>query len=263
MEVPDVRFANTDDGVRIAYQIWGEGPPLLIAPPLLSHVEAYWESELYRRVLERLGRHLRVVHFDKRGIGLSDRFEEQQTSERRIADFLAVMDAEGIDQAAISGVSEGGVMVTQLAASHPERVDRAIVINSVSPTRYWDRLPRLGSETRLEPEELRRGWDHIVDGWASEPHRMVDWVMPSLSGNESFLKWTARLQRLAATQDAIRKQVESVFHLDAGDAVERIAVPTLILHSTRDRVLDVGHARILAEVIPDSRLIEIDDEDHF
>ena len=263
MEVPQVRFATTDDGVRIAYQVWGDGPPLVVAPPLLSHIEAYWESELYRRVLERLGRHLRVVQFDKRGMGLSDRFDEQQTSERRITDFLAVMDAEGMDRATISGTSEGGVMAAQLAATHPDRVDRAIIINSVSPVRYWDRLDDLASDHRLEAAEVRRRWDHIVDGWASDPARLVDWVMPSLSGNESFLTWTARLQRLAATQDAIRRQVDSVFHLDVGDAVERIAVPTLILHGTRDRVLDVGHGRILAEVIPDSRLVEIDDEDHF
>lgn len=263
MEVPDVRFATTDDGIRIAYQAWGEGPTLVLTPALLSHIEVSWESELYRRVLERLGRHLRVIHFDKRGMGLSDGFDDHQTSERRIADFLAVMDAERIDRATVSGVSEGGVMAVLFAATYPERVDKLIVVNSVSPHRYWDRLERLGSDARVEHSEVRRRWDDIVDGWASDPAVMVDWVMPSLSGNESFLRWTARLQRMAASQDAIRRQVDSVFHLDAGDAVERVQAPTLILHSTGDRVLDIGHGRILAELIPDSRIIEIDDADHF
>jgi class 3 adenylate cyclase/pimeloyl-ACP methyl ester carboxylesterase len=263
MEVPDVRFATTDDGFRIAYQAWGEGPTLVLTPALVSHIEVHWESELYRRVLERLGRHMRVIQFDKRGMGLSDRFGQHQSSEQRIADFRAVMDAEGIDRAAVSGLSEGGVMAVLFSATYPERVEKLIVVNSVSPHRYWDRLERLGSPGRPEPSEVRRRWDDVVAGWSSDPAVMVDWVVPSLSGNESFLRWTARLQRMAASQDAIRRQVESVFHLDAGDAVEQVQAPTLILHSGGDRVLDVGHGRILAELIPDSRIIEIDDIDHF
>ena len=262
MEVPDVKFATSEDGVRIAYQIWGDGPTLVIAPALISNVEVVWENELFRRSLERLGRHLRVIQFDKRGLGLSDRFDDHQTNEQRIADFLAVMDAEGVEQATISGASEGGVMALLFAAEHPERVERLIITNSVSPIRYWDRLERLAGDHCLDLSEVRRRWDEIADNWASDPGVMVDWIAPSQSDNEPLLKWMARLQRLAATQDAIRRQIESVFHLDAGDAPTRVHVPTLILHSVGDRVLDVGHGRILAELIPMSRLAELDSDDH-
>jgi pimeloyl-ACP methyl ester carboxylesterase len=263
MEVPDVKFATSEDGVRIAYQAWGDGPTLVIAPALLSNVEVVWESELIRRALERLGRYLRVIQFDKRGLGLSDRFDDHPTNEQRTADFLAVMDAEGVKHATISGVSEGGVMAVLLAAEHPERVERLIIANSVSPYQYWDRLERLASVHCLDMSEVRRRWEEIADNWASDPGLMLGWLAPSQSDNEPLIEWVARLQRLAATQDAIRRQIKSVFHLDAGDAPTRVQVPTLILHSVDDRVLDVGHGRILAELIPNSRLVEVDNDDHF
>lgn len=263
MEVPEIRFANAPDGVRIAYQTWGAGPTLVIVPALISHIEMAWESELFRRCFERLGRHLRVVQFDKRGIGLSDRFDESPTPTQRIADFTAVMDAEGIERAAIGGVSEGGVMALLFAAEHPDRVDKVVVTNTASPVRYWDRLERLGSPNRLSVGELHQRWQAVADGWASDPVLMVDWIAPGLRDNESVVRWTARFQRLAATREGVRRQIDSVFELDAGDAPERVTAPTLILHSRGDQVLDVGHGRILDELIPDSRLIELDNSDHF
>ena len=263
METPEVRFATAEDGVRIAYQVWGEGPTLVKAPALLSHVEISWENELYRRGLERLGRHLRVIQFDKRGIGLSDRFEGPQTSSQRIADFKAVMDAENVDRASISGTSEGGVMALLFAATEPERTDKVVLCNTVSPHQYWDRLDALASEHLLGPVELRRRWDEIADNWASDPGLMVDWIAPSQGDNEPLHTWMGRLQRMGATQDAIRRQIDSVFHLDAGDAPVRVRSPVLLLHSTGDRVLDVGHARVLHELIADSRLVEFEADDHF
>src|SRR5215510_7119087 len=99
MEVPETRFAVSDDGVRIAYQAFGSGPPVVIVPGLVSNAELNWEHELTRRVLEYQSRFVRTVLFDKRGIGCSDRFEELPTLEQRIGDISAVMDAEGIERA--------------------------------------------------------------------------------------------------------------------------------------------------------------------
>jgi len=109
MQVPETHYARVGD-LRIAYQRWGEGPPLMIYPALISNIEISWEHELYRRALEHLGRHMTCVIFDKRGIGLSDRFDEAPTLEQRNEDTLAVMKAVGWERAHFVGVSEGGAM---------------------------------------------------------------------------------------------------------------------------------------------------------
>jgi pimeloyl-ACP methyl ester carboxylesterase len=109
MQVPEVRYARAGD-LRLAYQRWGDGPPLMIIPDLISNVEITWEHELYRRSLEHLGKHMTCVYFDKRGIGASDRFEEAPTLEQRNQDILAVMDTVGWERAHVLGQSEGAAM---------------------------------------------------------------------------------------------------------------------------------------------------------
>ena len=100
MQVPETRYARVGD-IRIAYQMWGEGPPLIIIPAFISNIEICWEHEFYRRTLEYMGKYMTCVQFDKRGMGLSDRFEEVPTLEQRIEDVLAVMDAAGWERAHI------------------------------------------------------------------------------------------------------------------------------------------------------------------
>ena len=120
MGIPETHYANAG-GLRIAYQKWGSGPPCLIVPALISNIEIFWEHELYRRTLERMGKFLTCVTFDKRGIGLSDRFDGIPTLEQRIGDITCVMDAVGWESAHVHGTSEGALMAQLLAADHPER----------------------------------------------------------------------------------------------------------------------------------------------
>lgn len=140
MKAPPTQFTTTDDGVRIAYTTWGSGPTMVISPGIVSNVELFWENELHSRVLERLGRHLRLIQFDKRGIGMSDRFDALPANDQRISDFLAVMAAEEVEKAHISGISEGGVMAKILAAQYPERTDRLALANTEAPNLYTDRV---------------------------------------------------------------------------------------------------------------------------
>ena len=120
MTVPDTHYVDAG-GLRIAYQQWGSGPPCLIVPALISNVEIAWEHELYRRTLERLGRFMTCVMFDKRGIGLSDRFDGVPTLAQRIEDISCVMDAVGWERAHLHGTSEGALMAQLFAANHPWR----------------------------------------------------------------------------------------------------------------------------------------------
>ena len=132
MQVPEVRYARSGD-LRLAYQQWGDGPPLMIIPDLISNCEITWEHESYRRTYEHLGKHMTCVYFDKRGIGMSDRFEQAPTLEQRNDDILAVMDDVGWESAHVVGQSEGGAMGILFAVEHPERVESLTVMNTFVP----------------------------------------------------------------------------------------------------------------------------------
>jgi pimeloyl-ACP methyl ester carboxylesterase len=130
MDISEIKYARSGD-LNIAYQRFGSDPDVVIIPGLVCNVELAWEHEVYRRARERIGRYVRVLEFDKRGMASSDRFEEVPTLEQRIDDIKAVMDAEGIERAHVLGLSEGGIMGQLFAALHPERVDRLVLVNSM------------------------------------------------------------------------------------------------------------------------------------
>jgi class 3 adenylate cyclase len=265
MQMPETHYARAGD-LRLAYQQWGEGPPLLIIPDLVSNVEIAWEHELYRRCLEHLGQHMTCVYFDKRGIGLSDRFDDAPTLEQRNEDILAVMDTVGWDRAHVMGTSEGAIMGQLFAADFPERVDSLTLINTVASPRYRDRIPaylRAGDPRPSLPNQIYEHFMQILETWGEDAHSLVEWEIPSQAGNESFTRWMARLQRHAASPRDFKRQLDSIFVLDAGDAPERIAARTLVMHVKGDQVLHVAFGRLLADLIPDSRLMEIEGADHF
>ncbi len=265
MQVPETLYTRSGD-LSLAYQQFGEGHPLLIVPALVSNIEVAWEHEYLKRIYDMLGQHAQVVQFDKRGIGLSDRPDVAPTLEERIDDIIAVMDAVGWERASLIGVSEGGVMSQFFAARYPERVDKLVLHNTVAPRRYWERSARFveaDDAPILDANEIWARFQSIAEGWPDNSQEFVDWFMPDQSANEAFVRWVGRFQRLSASPRDFRRQIEGVFGLDAGDAIERINAPTLVVHVKGDRVLPVAGARLLAEVIPDAQYLEIVGDDHF
>ena len=264
MQVPAVHYARSGD-LHIAYQTWGEGPRLLIIADLISSAEVSWEHELFRRSLEHAGKHLTCAYFDKRGIGMSDRFDQAPTIEQRNDDILAVMDALGWESAHIFGQSEGGAMAQLFAADHPKRVESVTITNSFPPPRYLPRIfdfVREGDPRILSKEEIYQHFEVVLDTWGEDASYLIDWSMPSQTGNESFARWMTRLMRMAATPKDFKRQLDSIFDLDAGDAPERITAPTMVMHTKGDKELHVSLGRLLADVIPDARFVEIPGEDH-
>ena len=264
MQVPAVHYARSGD-LHIAYQTWGEGPRLLIIADLISSAEVSWEHELFRRSLEHAGKHLTCAYFDKRGIGMSDRFDQAPTIEQRNDDILAVMDALGWESAHIFGQSEGGAMAQLFAADHPKRVESVTITNSFPPPRYLPRIfdfVREGDPRILSKEEIYQHFEVVLDTWGEDASYLIDWSMPSQTGNESFARWMTRLMRMAATPKDFKSQLDSIFDLDAGDAPERITAPTMVMHTKGDKELHVSLGRLLADVIPDARFVEIPGEDH-
>lgn len=227
---------------------WGEGPTTMISPPIISNIELAWENDLYRRVFERMGRHVRVITFDKRGIGMSDPFDEPPNNKHRIMDFLAVMDAEELERAHVSGLSEGGAMAQLFAVAHRDRVDR---------------LRELADGPLPTYPEFLGHWNDVIEHWGEPDSPVVPWIMPSLEHDDSYRAWHARLERQTATQARFRRQFESMVTLDTRGIPQQVDTPTLITHTTGDQVLDVAHGRVLAELITGATYIEFEGNDHF
>jgi len=261
VDVPEVRYAKVD-GLRIAWQQYGTGPDVLAIPPLISNIEINWEHEYYHRFLEHLGAHLRVTDFDKRGIGLSDRFEEAPTLEQRIGDITAVMDAAGLESATVLGASEGGLMAQLFAAEHPDRVDRLVLVNSHPG---WSGFREVhtdpdGSTARLDAKIGR--FLELVESWGDDPQVFVDFLSPCRSNDAAYVRWIGRLQRQSATSKQIFHQIMSVAELDAVDRLPEIRVPTLIVQVKGDQVMPRAAAHYLAERIPGAELREFEGTDH-
>ncbi len=264
VEVPETRYAKTGDGLKLAYQVFGSGPNLIGIPPLLSNVELSWDHEVYRRVYEHWGRHVRFAQFDKRGIGGSDRFEAIPTLDQRIGDIVTVMDAAGMERASLLGLSEGGLMAQLFAVRFPERVERIVLANSAVGPSHWEAVDHcvLPGDKINTIEQVVEGFQRLVESWGDDPQYMVDWMMPSQSTNAPFVRWIGRMERQSATPSDVARQIEAVLQLDGVDPAD-ISAPTLVVHVHGDRVIQVSSGRFLADRIPGAEMLELPGEDHF
>jgi hypothetical protein len=176
------------------------------------------------------------------------------------------MDAAGWDRASLLGLSEGGAMAQLFAAEHPERVERVVLVNSMLSPRYWERAldyARPGDPTTRSIEEVIGRFGELVTDWPENAAFFAGWFMPSQAENEDFVKWLARVQRLAASPKDFARQVESVVTLDPGDAPERLTQPTLVMQVVGDGVIPVYWGRLLADLVPGARYHELPGADHF
>jgi class 3 adenylate cyclase len=262
VQLPDVQYAQTADGLNIAYQVFGDGPWMVAVPGMISNCELFWEHELWRRALEYPARHLRWIMFDKRGVGLSDRFIEYPTLEQRIQDIEAVMDAVGVERAHMLGQSEGGLMAQLFAANRPERVDRLCLLNSAFGPDQVEQLGRYTDDLVGLLTRLATTFEELVEAWGVDPSVVVKYFAPSMVDNESIVRWMGRWTRLSATRADFQRQVDAVRILAVGDAPSRVQAPTLIMHVVGDRVAPVIGARLLHDLIPGSQLIEFPGTDH-
>lgn len=255
MEVPETKYAIAD-GVHIAWQAFGSGSSdLVFVPGWFSNVELIWDSPWYNRFFTRLAAFSRVLLFDKRGTGLSDREAPAFALEDRMDDVRAVMDAASSDRAVLMGNSEGGPMCALFAAAHPTRTSGLIMMGSyarrISTDDYpWGTSPEAYAEL---VERMKADWGSALD-FASRA--------PSLVDNEDFTKGAARYLRMSASPATATRYAQMNGEIDVRATLSSIRVPTLILHATGDRVCDIGNARYLKSKISNARLREMDSEDH-
>jgi class 3 adenylate cyclase len=251
----ETRYARTTDGVYVAYQTWGEGPDLLMVPGFVSHLEVAWESPAVSRVLERLGSFARVITFDKRGTGMSDRPPELPDADRRMLDMLAVLDATGAGPVSLFSVSEGAALAVLLAATHPQRVASLAVYGGYARNTTGPDHP-IG----VSPERLEAFAQHVQDGWGTGVG-LRGWA-PSLADDPASREWWARWQRMSASPTAVRALIHSYNLIDVRPAMALVQAPTLILHRTGDLMTPVALGRELHEGIAGSRMVEFPGSDH-
>jgi len=252
---PQTRYAKSGP-VSVAYQVLGEGPvDLVLVPGFVSHVEVAWEEPTLARFLTRLASFSRLIVFDKRGTGMSDPVAGPPSMDERMEDIGAVMDAVGSDRAAVFGISEGGTLSLLFGAAHPERAQAVILYGS------WAR--RLaGPDYPYGPsaEELEGVIDRMDRAWATG-----EWWNGGQSSEYDDARhraWWARYLRMAASPAMAQNVLRMNMALDIRHVLPSIGLPTLILHRSGDPWIDVGHARYLAEHIPEATYVELPGADH-
>ena len=245
-----VRYAKSGD-VHIAYQAWGEGVvDLIFAPGFVTHIESLWSEPGMARFLRAMGRFARVVLFDKRGTGMSDRVEKMPGMDQRVDDVRAVMDALKIKRAIIMGASEGGSLAAYFAATQPQRCHALILYGAFAHFAAW--IP--------DDEAFRKLIAYIDSNWGSG--RSLPSFAPSMVGNAAFEKWWGRFERLGATPADAISLMRTNSKIDITDVLPTIHVPTLVIHRTGDVAVKVEGGRLIAARIPGARLVELAGTDH-
>jgi class 3 adenylate cyclase len=250
-----IRYARNGD-VSIAYRVGGGGPvDVLFIGGFVSHLEMGLELPLAARFFERLGSFARIITFDKRGMGLSDRDAGAYTLENVVDDALAVLDAVGVERVVVFGVSEGGSAATMFVASHPERV-RAMVQYGT-----FARLSQAPDYPEGIPPDVLRGFvTRMIEEWG-EPAALELWA-PSLTGDREAEDWWARLLRSGTSPGTVRTIGLMYQELDVRPLLASVTAPTLVLYRSGDRLIRPALARTVAAGIPNAREVELAGDDH-
>jgi pimeloyl-ACP methyl ester carboxylesterase/class 3 adenylate cyclase len=253
--IPETRYARSG-GVNIAYQAIGNGPrDLVLIPGWVSNIDVFWEEPTLARLLTRLASFSRLILFDKRGTGLSDRVSDMPSLEVRMDDVRAVMDAVGSQRAALFGYSEGGAMCALFAATYPER-SSALIMDGAFARRTWAPDYPWGpmAEQQLAfADQIERDWGGPVG---------IDARCPSLAHDERYRRWWTRWLRASASPAAAATLVRMNMEIDIRHVLPAVRVPTLLLHSRNDRTIEFGASRYMAEHIPGAKLVELRGIDH-
>ncbi len=234
----------------------GAGPPLVITTCWLSHLQHDWQSPVWRHFLRDLGQVATVIRYDERGHGLSDRDVEDFSLEARVGDLDAVVRHSGVDRFAVMAMSQGGPVAIRYVADHADRVTRMIFYGS-----YAAAMP----DPSPEQEELELAFDQMIKvGWArpgSEFRRVFTSLMIP-DATEEQMSWLDELQRVAVTGETAYRARRARVRADSSDDLDRLTMPTLILHSVGDQMNEFEKSRMLASGIPDARLVPLESGNH-
>jgi pimeloyl-ACP methyl ester carboxylesterase len=247
----ETRFAKSD-GVQIAFNERGRGPPnLIVTPGIISHLNIMTHLPVSRDSLASLSQFARVVTFDKRGQGLSDPTLRAPNLEERTRDIEAVMDAAKMERAILVGVSEGGPMCLHFAHSHPDRVQGLVLLGTTARFTQSEDFP-IGIP--------RRAVEQLTELWGTGALRDV--FFPSISHKQIDDKTYQAMEQLIGSRTAIRQVVEMMIETDVRSLLPDIHVPTLVIHFAGDLAVPIRLGRYIADNLPNAEFMEVDGVDH-
>jgi class 3 adenylate cyclase len=254
-DVAETRYAKSGD-LSIAYQVAGRGRDVVFVAGSVSHVELGWEGPPVGPLQRRLSGLGRMITFDKRGVGLSDRTAELPTLEQRMDDVRAVMDAADCERAAVVGMSEGGPMALLFAATYPERVSALVLWATFARLAWAPDYP-----DGVDLQEAEAFMDQIEESWGHG--RVVPLIaMQDAPDDEATRRAFARFERNSATPAMAAAANRFSLYIDARPALGAISAPTLVVHRTGDPLINVVHGRYLAEHIRGARFSEYPGDFH-
>jgi pimeloyl-ACP methyl ester carboxylesterase/DNA-binding winged helix-turn-helix (wHTH) protein len=254
----EIRFCTTGDGVRLAYATTGAGPPLVKVANWLSHLDYDWESPVWRHWLVELSRRFRLVRYDERGCGLSDWDVPMFSIDDWVDDLEAVVDAVGLDRFPLLGLSQGGPVAIAYAVRHPERVSHLVLLGAFAQgRRKRARRPEDIELTEARIEMVRLGW-----GRADPTYRQMFVARFLPEGTQEEWRDFDELQRRSTSPENAWRFLDQFADIDVTDLAVQVTVPTLILCARREPDDMFEESRVLASLIPGSRLVPLDSSNH-
>jgi pimeloyl-ACP methyl ester carboxylesterase len=252
---PEVRYAR-NGRVSLAFQVVGDGPvDLVVVPGLASQLDALWDEPRLAAFLTGVAARTRLLLYDAREQGLSDRLGRAPGLEESVADLRAVLDAAGSERAVVLGVSQGGPTAIAFAAAHPDRTAGLALYGAYAKATRAEDFP-IGPTA----EVVAQFADFAAAQWGTEA--LLPLFAPSAAGDEAFAGWWRRASRAALSPAGVRTMLVRRAALDVRESLDAISVPTLVLHRTGDRLSPIEHGRFLAERIEGAELVELPGDDH-
>lgn len=254
-----VRFCRSFDGAEIAYAAAGDGPPVVLLPSWLTHLEHQWRSAAWRPWLDVLSARYRLIRFDPRGCGLSSRNVDDLSFETWVRDFAAVVDALGLERFSLIGICQGGPVAIEYAARHPRRVSHLVLHGTYARGRFQR------TTSPDEPEKARLMLEMMRLGWAHEDHAFMRAFATQFQpgGSLEHLRSWCELQRVATSAENAVQLTRVMFDLNIEKSAASVRCPTLVTHCERDAAVPVAEGRLLAQTIAGARYLQLDSANHF
>jgi pimeloyl-ACP methyl ester carboxylesterase/DNA-binding CsgD family transcriptional regulator len=253
-----IHFCTALDGVKLAYAVSGEGPPLVMSATWLTHLEVQWRSLAWRPWLDAFSRNYKLLRYDPRGCGLSDRDADNLSFENWVTDIERVIEAARLRRFAVVATCWGGPVAIEYAARHPERVSRLVLYGTYALGRLrWNAQPQELEKARLLLDLTRFGWGRLNHAfsqvWASQ-------FQPG--GTLEHLRSWCEQQCAAVSAETAARLLEIGWNVDVRAAARKLKCPVLVVHPERDAVVPVDQGRLLASLIPDCRYTQLESENH-
>ena len=257
--VPETRYAVTVDGVRLAYQVWGDGPrDLIVIRDASAPIDCLWEEPRIAHMLERFGGFCRNIWFDARGQGSSDALtlEGLPGMDAWLDDISAVMEATGSQSPVLCGLNDGGSPTALFSATYPQRVSALVLFNT------YARFVRASDyPCGMPPEMFEPYLEAMVASWGT-PLNLAAGLAPSMVDDKEWSAWMLRMQRLSASPSSVEAFMRAVSETNIHHVLPSIQAPTLVIHRRGNRHVRVEHGRYLAQHIPGALYRELEGEDH-